>query len=145
MHKRVISSVRSEVVVLWLIAVATGAGVMLHEDLAGRGLRETQKFLAVGYAIYPLFYGCMAYLLFTFGRLLSIGSGYLTAANGSLTIGGTVLPFEGLTFDVRRNFLGLREIVFYRDGQRVYAAKTYFMARPFHEVVEDLKFVLQRA
>ena len=144
-HKRVISSLRNEVVVLWLIAVAIGAAVMLYNDLAGNGLRKTQMYLAIGYMVYPVFYGCVAYLLWKFGRLLSIGSDYMTAANGTLTIGETVLPIKGIAFDIRRNFLGLREIVFYRDGQRIYAAKTYFMARPFSEVVEDLKYVLQRA
>ena len=129
---------------LWLIAVAIGAGVMFYNDLAGNGLRKTQMYLAIGYMVYPVFYGCVAYALFKFGRLLSMGGEYLMAANGSLTVGETVLPIDGLTFEVRRNILGLREIVFHRSGQRVYAAKTYFLARPFPDVIEDLKYVLQR-
>jgi len=143
-NKRLISSVRSEVVVLWLIAVTIGAGLVLHDDLTGGGLRNTLMFRSIGYMVYPVFYGCVAYLLFRFGRLLSRGRDYLTAANGSITVGETVLPIEGLSVETRRNFLGLREIVFHRDGQRVYAAKAYFLARPLGEVIEDLKYVLQR-
>lgn len=144
MHKRVISSIRSEVVVIWLLAVAIGTGWMLHEDLTSDGLRKTLMFRSLGYAVYPVFYGCMAYLLYWFGRRLSRGSEYLTAANGSIAIGETVIPIEGLTFETRRNFLGLREIAFSRDGQRVFATKAYFLARPFAEVVEELKYVIQR-
>lgn len=140
---RVISGIRSEVVILWLVAVGVCTAFVLRGDLSGEGLRGTLLFKSIGYFVYPVFYGGVAYLFFRFGRLLANGSDYLSARDSSIIVGGRVLPIDGLAVDVTRNWLGLQEIVFRRNAQREFAVKAYALSRPVAEVIEELKYVLK--
>jgi hypothetical protein len=132
-HARVISGFRREVSILWLGAVAVGAALVLRSDLSGEGLRGTLLFKSIGYSVYPVFYGCIAILIFRFGRLLANGGDYLSASDSSIVVGGRVLPLDGLSVDVTRNWLGLREIVFLRNSQREFAVKAYALSKPVAE------------
>jgi hypothetical protein len=144
MQKRVISGVKSEAMVLWVIAIAIATGVMLYKDVTDVGLRGTLLFRSMGYMVHPVFYGGMAYLLFRFGRLLVHRNEYLTVTAGSVVVGGKVIPIDDLELIARRNFLGLREIAFWRNGKQEHATKAYYFSRPFAEVMDELNDALAK-
>ena len=144
MHRRVISGLRTEVLTLWLVGIATAGACTLYSDLTASGLRSTQLFLSIGYGVYPVFYGSIAYLMFWLGRRLLDGAEYITAADDEIRIGPKVVQAEGLHVEARRNWLGLREIEFLRDGKREMTVKAYFLSRPMAEVIADLNYVIAK-
>jgi hypothetical protein len=137
--RRVISGVRREAFVIWFIAVAVMGSVVLYGDITGIGLRRTLLFRAVGYMAYPVFYGGLAYLLVKWGRIIASDRDYLTTSGDVIEIGGKVLPIDGLQCEARRNWLGLRDLVFRRDGRLVFAVKAYTLSKPLADVIKELE------
>jgi hypothetical protein len=125
-----------------MIGVAAAGIVALYLDFTSDGLRGTLMFRSIGYMVYPLFYGGVAYLLYRYGSHLTNGGAYLTASANSITVGGKTFASKDLQFSVRRNWLGLREIEFLRRGRREFAVKAYYLARPAAEVIAELNRAL---
>jgi len=125
-----------------MIGAAALGFAALYTDFTSDGLRGTQMFRAIGYMVYPVFYGSVALLLYRFGSHLANGDAYLTASANSITVGGKTIPLEGLQVSIVRNWLDLREIEFRCHGQRRFAVKAYYLAQPYSEVVTELNRAL---
>jgi len=67
--------------------IAIGAYV-LYDDITGSGLRDTLWYRALGFAIYPIFYGVLLVGLWQSGRMLSKRKDYLSVDGDQIAIWG---------------------------------------------------------
>ena len=141
--RRTISSVNRLAAGIGLAFALLIGALALHADLTGEGLRGTQKYLMLGEAIYPIFYGSIAYLVYWPARWLVRSKDYISADALFIKVGGKEFPIDGLQVEIRRNFLGLRELVFIPNGRRPFGVKSYFLSRPLAEVIAALNSVLK--
>ena len=139
---RVISGMRGDILVLSIVILTGITSFTLYRDLAGEGLRNTIYFRTLGPLIYPAFYGIVGYLLIRYGRLFVDRKNYLRLSGASVVIGDRVLPVDDLAITVKRNWLGVREIVFMRDKRREFAVRTYALSAPFPTVQRELELAL---
>ena len=143
MSRRIIAGLNGIVILFWLAFIVLIAGYVLHEDLTSDGLRRTQAFLVLGYFLYPLFYGGVAYLLVAFASMYRRRGAYIGLQDTAFAFGRRIVPFSDVRqVDVRRNWLGLKQLVVVRNEARDYRLAAYALSRPVDDVAADLRAAL---
>jgi hypothetical protein len=143
MNRRVVSGLNAAPLVFWIAVFALIPTYALHEDLTSDGLRRTQAFLVLGYLLYPLFYGGAAFALFRLASMFQQRRDYITIDDDTVAFGRTIVPLADIReVDVRRNWLGLEQLVVLRNQAADYRVAAYALSRPICEVATELKAVV---
>jgi hypothetical protein len=129
--------------VFWIALFTLIPIYALHEDLTSDGLRRTQAFLVLGYLIYPLFYGGVTFVLFRLGSMFQQRRDYVSIDDDSLGFGRTTVPLADVReVDVRRNWLGIDQLVVHRKHAADYRLAGYVLSRPVTEVATEVRAAL---
>jgi predicted CDP-diglyceride synthetase/phosphatidate cytidylyltransferase len=111
-----------------------------HEDLTSEGLKRTQLFLAIGYAIYPLFYGACVFALWKLVSLYRRADAFVTLDGSSVFVWDKEIPLHEISsISVRRGLFSLRWIVIAQSDGAETKVSSIALARPVSEVVARLK------
>jgi hypothetical protein len=143
MSKTVVSGLRIGPLICF-IAVGVGIGAhFLYGDITGSGLRDTLWYHALGYAIYPVFYGALLVGLWKSARMLSKREDYLSVEGDQIAVGDQKIQFEEISrISLRSNLV--TDLVFERRNGRDVVLKSWMLARPAHEVIAHLNALLFR-
>ncbi len=143
MNTVVISRLRIEWLFVWTALVVLAGAYVLRSDLQGQGLRATQLFPTLGYALSPLFYGAVAWLLYPLASLFQDSDCYLAVSGGALKIGRRRIPIADIeAVRIGRNGLRLRELVVIRSNGGTVGVRTYMLARRLPDVIAELQQAL---
>jgi hypothetical protein len=112
-------------------------------DLRGQGIRETMLFEVIGALAFPVFYGCCVAAVVMQLLMLPLRDRWLTLSNGSLTAGRRQISLNDVRdLQVRRNWIGLRELVFRLADGSEFRTKVYLLERPLRELIPELKSLI---
>lgn len=115
-------------------------------DFAGRGLVQTQLYKLLGPLIYPIFYGAAVFALWRLMALLRQRATYLMASPHAVFVAGKRIPAETITgVRVRKNWLGVRELVFDRRNTVPLAIRTYILSETAYEALHRVTKTLRLA
>ena len=127
---------------LLVSAVAVGA-IMLyaaHEDFTSDGLKRTQLFLVIGYAIYPLFYGACVFLLWKLMSSYRRADTFVTLDASNLFVWNKEIPLREISsIRVTRGLFFLRSIVITQSHGAMTKVSSIALARPLPDVAARLK------
>ena len=139
MSKTVISRLRTRPVWLGVLFVAAAGAYVLLADLRGQGISQTLLFKSTGILAYPIFYGCVLAGIALQLRMLAVKDEWLTVSSSAITVGARQVPVsEVCRVEIRRNWMGLRELVLRRSGGGDFATKAYLLERPASDVAAEL-------
>ena len=140
MSRTVVSRLRTGPVWLGIFFVAAAGAYVLLADLRGGGISQTLLFKSTGILAYPIFYGCVLAGLALQLRMFAVKDEWLTVSSGAITIGARQVPISQVCgVEIRRNWIGLRELVLRRSGGGDFATKAYLLERPASEVAAELR------
>jgi hypothetical protein len=144
-NRKVLSGLRTGPIWFW-IAFSTGiAAYVLRADIGGEGIKTTLLFKSMGILAFPVFYGCVIVAVVLFVRMFSFKKEWLTISGAVITVGNRQIPLEAVRdVEVRRNWIGLRELVFHRADGPDFATKAYLLSRPVAEVLAEMKNCLEQ-
>lgn len=139
-RKTVVSGCRRTNLVACLIFVGALALYTMHEDLTSDGLRRTQLFLAIGYGIYPLFYGACLFSLWKLVTRYRHADTFVTLDGPSLFVWGKEIPLRDISsITVRPGRFFLRWLVIARDDGSETKVSSVALAKPICEVAAQIK------
>jgi hypothetical protein len=143
MTKTVVSRLRTWPVWLGILFVTAAGGCVLLADLRGRGTSETLLFKSTGLMAYPIFYGCVLAGIALQLRMFAVKDEWLTASGGAITVGTRQVSLsEVCGVEIRRNWIGLRELVLHRFDGGDFATKVYLLEQPASDVAAKLRALL---
>jgi hypothetical protein len=123
-----------------LVVVGAIALYAAHEDLTSDGLKRTQLFLAIGYAIYPLFYGACAFAMWKLLSLYRRADAFVTLDGSSLFVWSKEIPLHEISsISVRRGLFFLRWIVIAQSDGAETKVSSIALTRPLCDVAARLK------
>ena len=141
---QVVSGLRTWPLVVWPALFGSFGAYMLYEDAQGRGLNQTTFYRLLGAAIYPVFYGALAYVLVKLGSMLRHRNDYLRVDAHSLAVGGKVMPFTDVRDVVlRTNYLGLTRVAIVCDEGRDAEVMGYMLSQPTGPTIATLREALR--
>lgn len=140
-NERVISGTNKTAVLLWIAFAITAMVLMAYLDLFEDGLRGTLLFRSVGYLVYPIYYGCFLYLLHRMRTLLKNPEKYIYVTGDCLVLWhNRTMPLNNIReIYLRRNKIFLQELVVRSKDNENLTVKAYLLNRPAHDVVSELK------
>ncbi len=68
-----------------------------HEDLTSEGLRRTQAFLLLGYALYPLFYGACLFLAWKLITMLRHADSFVSIDGSNVLVWTKEIPLREIS------------------------------------------------
>ena len=136
---QVVSGLKGWPLGIWAALFAGIGAFVLYRDLRGDGLTQAQLYLALGFFIYPLFYGAGIFVIASLTRLYLGRHDYLKLDQDSVSFGKTVVPLiEVRDVVLRRNLLGIRQLVLVRKVGNPIRLTSYAMSRPIAEIAKVL-------
>jgi hypothetical protein len=140
---QVLSGLKTWPLLLWTTVFALLGAYMLNEDACGRGLSETMYYRALGVAVYPMFYGSLAFALAKLGSMLWHRHDYLKIDGHSLVVGRKVVPLADVKEVVlRTSFLGLSRVAFVCDEGKDVEVMGYVLSQPTGPTIAKLREAL---
>lgn len=141
---QVVSGLKTWPLVVWPALFGFFGAYMLYEDAHGRGLHQTMFYPLLGVAIYPVFYGAVAFLLVKLASMLWHRADYLRVDGHSLAMGGKVMPFTSVRDVVlRTNYLGLTRVAIVCDEGRKAEVMGYMLSQPTGPTIATLREALR--
>ena len=143
MNRRVVAGLNGGVLIFWISFFGLMGAFTLGADIRGEGLKGTQAFLVLGYLLYPLFYGAIAFLLIRFASMFRRRREFLNIGDGTVAFGRTTIPFGDVReVHVGRNWLGVKQLVVLRNEGADYRLAGFALSRPVADVVADLRIAI---
>jgi hypothetical protein len=140
MKGTVVSRLRTRPVWVGIFFVAAAGAYVLLADLRGGGISQTLLFESTGILAYPIFYGCVLAGIALQFRMFAAKDEWLTVTTDAIKVGTRQVPIsEVCGVEIRRNWIGLRELVLRRNGGRDFATKVYLLDRPASAVADELR------
>jgi len=144
MSKVVVSRLRVGPVALLMALGAVMGACVLYTDITGRGLTDTLFYRVLGYAIYPVFYGALAFGLLQFASMLSKRADYLTVDGDQISIGRKTIQGSEISSISLRHTSLVSELVFQRRNGSDIVIKSYMLSKPANDVLVQLHSLLLR-
>ena len=111
-----------------------------HADFTSDGLKRTQLFLAIGYGVYPLFYGAVVYCLWKLVSMYLQADSFVTLGGSSLFVWNKEIPLREISsINVRRGSLFLRWMVIEQGDGTETKASSIALTKPVDDVVARVK------
>src|SRR5262245_41222365 len=115
MDRTVVSRLRTGPVCIWILGIAASALYVVYADLHGHGIRETLLYETTGIVAYPIFYGSVLAAIALLLRMFVVKDEWLTVSKQTITVGNRQVPLNEVRYvEIRRNWIGLRELVLRR-------------------------------
>jgi len=141
--RRVISGLNATPILLWIGASVITLGYMASQDLAGAGLNQTQAYLSLGSAIYPLFYGSGIYGLYHFASMYFRRAEFVSIDDSCIAFGRTKIPLSDIRgIAVERNRIGIRRLVVSCRKGEDYHLADYYLSQSASDVEDDLTSIV---
>lgn len=135
----VVSACRKVNLLAFLTIVAFIALYAAFKDLTSEGLKGTQIFLVLGYAIYPLFYGTCLFVLWKLTSLYRQADTFLSMDTSNLFIWGEDIPLKEISsVTVQPSALFSRLVIATKDGTETKISSAA-LARPICDVADQVK------
>jgi predicted CDP-diglyceride synthetase/phosphatidate cytidylyltransferase len=137
--KSVVSGCRKVNLLVCLVVVGVIALYALHEDLTSDGLRRTQVFLAIGYAIYPLFYGACAFCILKLASLYRRADAFVSLNSSSLFVWDKEIPLREVSSISVKRGLFLRWLIIAQNNGTETKVSSAALIKPVDNVAQTLK------
>jgi hypothetical protein len=138
--KSVVSGCRKLNLLACLVAIGAIALYAAHEDLTSDGLKRTQLFLAIGYGIYPLFYGACIFCIWKLASLYRKADAFVTLDGPSLFVWSKEIPLREISsISVKRGLFFLRWLIIAQNDGTETKLSSAALAKPVDDVAERLK------
>jgi hypothetical protein len=124
-------------------AFAAAAAYVIRADLHGNGVRNTLLYELTGKASFIIFYGLVIAGIISQLRMLPMKDEWMTASDDTVCVGNRqIVLAEVSNVEVRRNWIGLRELVFHQADGTEFKTKVYLLSRPLQQLVPELKSLI---